>query len=142
MIKQLSVFLENTTGALGQITKLLYENNINLRAINIAETTDYGLLRIVADNTKKSFDILNDNGFVVTESTVVAVAVPDIAGGLNALLDTLTENKVNIEYMYSIFGKTDGLAYMIFKVEDAEKAEASFVENGFTTADGKALGIN
>lgn len=142
MITQISVFLENRSGQLAQITEILSENGINIRAINIAETSDYGVLRFVSDNSAKSLEILNQNGFVATSAKVVAVAVPDRSGGLNELLNTVKDKSVDINYMYSIFGKTDGLAYMIFKVDNPEMLTDAFESAGFGTADGKSLGIN
>lgn len=140
MLKQISVFLENRSGQLASITDILSSNGINIRAINIAETSDYGVLRFVSDNSEKSIEVLKENGFVATKADVVAVAVPDRAGGLNELLKTVKE--IQIEYMYSIFGKTDGLAYMIFKVEDPQALTSAFERAGLITADGSALGIN
>lgn len=142
MLTQISVFLENRSGQLAQITQILSENGINIRAINIAETSDYGVLRFVSDNSAKSIEVLNENGFIATTAKVVAIAVPDRAGGLNELLEAIKESDTDINYMYSIFGKTDGLAYMIFKVEKPELLEEIFSSAGFTAADGKALGIN
>lgn len=142
MLTQISVFLENRSGQLLQITDILSKNNINIRAINIAETSDYGVLRFVSDNSAASIEALKQEGFVATTAKVVAVAVPDRSGGLNELLETIKEKEIDINYMYSIFGKTDGLAYMIFKVEDPDALTKAFEDAGFTTADGKALGIN
>ena len=142
MLNQISVFLENRSGQLAQITDILSENGIDIRAINIAEVSDYGVLRFVSDNSAKSLEVLKENGFVVTSAKVVAVAVPDKTGGLNELLKTVKDKNIDINYMYSIFGKTDGLAYMIFKVENPEELVAAFGECGLTIADGKALGIN
>lgn len=141
MINQISVFLENRPGQLLKVTDILTENSINIRAINIAETSDYGILRLVCDQSEKALKLLTENGFMATLSQVVAVAVPDEVGGLHKLLEAVTKENVDIEYMYSIFGKTDGLAYMIFKVNEPEQLKNALDKNGFETADKTKLSI-
>jgi len=120
-INQISVFLENKPGQILEITRLLFENDINLIAVNIAETADYGILRVITDNPDKSLAILRDNNFITASSPVVAIAVENKVGGLYKLLETFNNENINVEYMYSIVGKYNGLAYMIFKVDDPEK---------------------
>ena len=140
-ITQISIFLENRAGQLSEITKILSENSIDLKALNIAETADYGILRIISDDSDKAAKLLRDNGFIVTETPVAAAAVPNKAGGLNDLLNIISKEGIDIEYMYSVFGQKDGLAYMIFKVKDVE-AFISVLEKYFiTVADNSDLGI-
>ncbi|MDD6703377.1 MAG: amino acid-binding protein [Clostridiaceae bacterium] len=140
-ITQISIFLENRAGQLSEITKILSENSIDLKALNIAETADYGILRIISDDSDKAAKLLRDNGFIVTETPVAAAAVPNKAGGLNELLNIISKEEIDIEYMYSVFGQKDGLAYMIFKVKDVE-AFISVLEKYFiTVADNSDLGI-
>lgn len=141
-IKQISLFLENRSGQLKEITKLLSDNNIDLKAINIAETADYGILRLISDNADTATSLLIENGFITTLTPVVAIAVPNVAGGLNQLLDKIADSNINIEYMYSVFGQKDGLAYMIFKVSDPDKLIEDMEKNGIKTADYEDLGIN
>ena len=131
-ITQISVFLENRAGQLSEITKILSDNNIDLKALNIAETADYGILRIISDDCNEAAKLLRNNGFIVTETPVVAAAVPNKAGGLNELL---------IEYMYSVFGQKDGLAYMIFKVKDVDIFTSVLKRYFVVVASGKDLGI-
>ena len=131
-ITQISIFLENRAGQLSEITKILSENSIDLKALNIAETADYGILRIISDDSDKAAKLLRDNGFIVTETPVAAAAVPNKAGGLNDLLNIISNEEIDIEYMYSVFGQKDGLAYMIFKVKDVE-AFISVLEKYFIT---------
>ena len=140
-ITQISIFLENRAGQLSEITKILSENSIDLKALNIAETADYGILRIISDDSDKAAKLLRDNGFIVTETPVAAAAVPNKAGGLNDILNIISKEEIDIEYMYSVFGQKDGLAYMIFKVKDVE-AFISVLEKYFiTVADNCDLGI-
>lgn len=140
-ITQISIFLENRAGQLSEITKILSENSIDLKALNIAETADYGILRIISDDSDKAAKLLRENGFIVTETPVAAAAVPNKAGGLNDLLNIISNEEIDIEYMYSVFGQKDGLAYMIFKVKDVE-AFISVLEKYFiTVADNSDLGI-
>ena len=140
-ITQISVFLENRAGQLSEITKILSDNNIDLKALNIAETADYGILRIISDDCNEAAKLLRNNGFIVTQTPVVAAAVPNKAGGLNELLNIISNEDIDIEYMYSVFGQKDGLAYMIFKVKDVE-AFISVLEKYFiTVADNSDLGI-
>lgn len=140
-ITQISIFLENRAGQLSEITKILSENNIDLKALNIAETADYGILRIISDDSDKAAKLLRDNGFIVTETPVAAAAVPNKAGGLNELLNIISKEEIDIEYMYSVFGQKDGLAYMIFKVKDVDAFTAVLKKYFVTVADNSDLGI-
>ena len=140
-ITQISIFLENRAGQLSEITKILSENSIDLKDLNIAETADYGILRIISDDSDKAAKLLRDNGFIVTETPVAAAAVPNKAGGLNELLNIISKEEIDIEYMYSVFGQKDGLAYMIFKVKDVEAFVSVLKKYFVTVADNSDLGI-
>ena len=140
-ITQISIFLENRAGQLSEITKILSENSIDLKALNIAETADYGILRIISDDSDKAAKLLRDNGFIVTETPVAAAAVPNKAGGLNELLNIISKEEIDIEYMYSVFGQKDGLAYMIFKVKDVDAFVSVLKKYFVTVADNSDLGI-
>ena len=120
-VTQISVFLENRAGQLSNITKVLSENNIDLRAINIAETQDYGVLRIIPADAQKASAVLLENGFIMAMTPVIAVAVPDRPGGLNSLLDALASENIGIEYMYSVFSSKNGESIMVLQVGEAEK---------------------
>lgn len=141
-ITQLSVFMENRAGQLAEITTILAENSIDMRAINIAETADYGVLRLIADEPRRAAAILSEQGFVVSATPVVAMAVPDRPGGLNDVLRVLAEESIDIEYMYSVFGHRNGMAYMIFRVDDTERLCSVLESRGFDVADGDELGIS
>ena len=130
-VTQISVFLENRAGQLSNITKVLSENNIDLRAINIAETQDYGVLRIIPADAQKASAVLLENGFIMAMTPVIAVAVPDRPGGLNSLLEALAEKEIGIEYMYSVFSSNSGESIMVLQVGEAEKVSALLSEKGF-----------
>lgn len=129
MIKQISVFLENRKGQLAGITRVLADKNINLMAMNIAETSDYGLLRIIVKETQEAVDALNQAGYLTNVTDVVGVHVPDRPGGLHSILEKLTRADMDIQYMYSVFSLREGQAYLIFKTSDCEKAEKIVKEN-------------
>ena len=141
-IQQISVFLENRAGQLAEITGILSDNHIDLRALNIAETADYGVLRLITSDAQKASAVLLEHGFILTMTPVTAVAVPDRPGGLSELLRTLSAAQIDIEYMYSVFGQKEGLAYMIFRVADTEKLDAVLAESGLGAVTGEALGVH
>ena len=101
-IHQISVFLENRAGQLAEITGILSEHQVDLRALNIAETSDYGVLRLIVSDAQKASSVLLEHGFILTMTPVTAVAVPDRPGGLSELLRVLSEAQIDIEYMYSV----------------------------------------
>ena len=117
-INQISVFLENRTGQLAEVTKLLSDHQINLRAISIAESADYGILRIIVDDAAKASHILLEAGNLIKMNPIVVVAVDDQPAGLSELLSLLSEGKIDIEYMYALFTHQAGKAYMVFRTED------------------------
>ena len=120
-ILQISVFLENRTGQLAEITRLLADAHVDIRAISIAETADYGLARLIVDDSYKASSILLQHGDILSMTPVWAVEVPDRAGGLADLLTVLAENHVDVEYMYSLFTQKDGHAYMVMRISDEPK---------------------
>ncbi|MGN0444697.1 MAG: ACT domain-containing protein [Acutalibacteraceae bacterium] len=133
MVQQLSVFLENRAGELSEITNILYENDIDIRALFIAETTDYGVLRLIVTDTEKAKKALSQKEIITSQVAVTAVSVPDQPGGLGKLLKLLAEKNIDISYMYSVFGQADGQAHMIFRVHDTDKLEETLRENGIKT---------
>lgn len=141
-IHQISVFLENRAGQLAEITKILSERHIDLRALNIAETTDYGVLRLIVDQPEAAASILLSEGVILSMTPVVAVGVPDQPGGLAEVLRLISEAGVDVEYMYSVFGQVNGKAYMIFRVTDTDKLIAILNANGIAPAAGDELGIH
>ncbi len=141
-IPQISVFLENKAGQLADITNVLSENQVNLRAINIAETADYGVLRLIVDDASKASSILLEQGFILTMTPVIGVAVPDTPGGLSKVLTMISQAGIDVEYMYSVFGQKDGQACMIFRVADTDGLAAVLEENGIGAVTGEDLGLH
>ena len=130
-IKQISVFLENKPGKLQQMTGTLAAANVDMRALSLAETKDFGIARLVVDDVFNAMDVLKEADFVASLTSVLAVAVPDEPGGLDKLLRIFSEAEVNIEYMYAfIGGKDTNHAYMIFRVADTKAAEAKLAGRG------------
>ena len=141
-IPQISVFLENKAGQLADITGILSDNQVNMRAINIAETADYGVLRLIVDDATKASSILLEQGFILTMTPVVGVAVPDTPGGLSKVLSVISTAGIDVEYMYSVFGQRDGKACMIFRVADTDGLTEVLDKNGIGTIAGEELGIH
>jgi len=139
-VKQISIFLENRPGQLLDITTSLEQKDVNIRAITVAETADYGIIRLIVEEADKAMEILKESGFLAMLSDVVAVAVPDKPGGLAEILGIMSGAGINIEYMYSVFGKVRGEAVMIFKVNDTQGFKKLLAENGIREADSTELG--
>ena len=141
-IHQISVFLENRAGQLSEITSILSEHHIDLRAISIAETADYGVLRLIADKPQEASNVLLEHGFILSMTPVVAVAVPDQPGGLARVLSVLSRAQIDIEYMYSVFGQVQGQADMIFRVKAEDLLRGVLAAEGIAAVGGDELGIH
>ena len=131
-IKQISVFLENVSGRLAEVTRVLSDGGVNLRAITIADTADFGILRIVSDNPDETLVLLENAGFTARVTEVLAVEIEDKPGGLSNVMDIFYKNQVNIEYLYASLEKNQDNAVVIFKVEDIEHGQKIISENGLT----------
>ena len=130
-VKQISVFLENRPGCLHEMTKALADANIDLRGLSLAETSDFGIVRLIVDDVIGTANTLKDAGFVASLTDVLAVEVPNVPGGLNRVLEILDGAGVNVEYMYAILGnKKSDTAYMIFRVNDNAKASSALTGSG------------
>ena len=141
MVYQISVFLENRAGQFAEITGILAANGVDLRAISIAETEDYGILRMIVDDAQKATAILMQHGYLMTMTPVQVVAVPDQPGGIAPVLAALAEGQIDVEYMYSLFTHIEGKAYIVFRVADAEQFVALLGSHGITPCTGEELGI-
>lgn len=122
MVKQISVFIENKSGRLADATRAVGEAGVNIRALAVADTSDFGVLRFIADDTAKAVEALKNAGFTATATEVFAAEVPDRPGGLAEMLDLFSNNGINVEYIYAFFKKTHENAVIILKVEDRQKA--------------------
>ena len=135
-IKQISVFLENKPGALYGMTGVLARNNVDMRALSLAETKDFGIVRIIVDNVYNATTVLKDAGFVHSVTPVLGVSIPDEPGGLNRVVAVLTDAQINVEYMYAFLGGKDvNHAYMIFRVQDLKAATAALAAKGVKCID-------
>ena len=140
-VHQISIFLENRAGQLAQVTRVLADNAIDMRAISIAETKDYGVLRLIVDDTDKATQALLAQGCILSKTPVTVVCVPDACGGLAPVLATLAEGQLDVEYMYSLFTHKEGKAYMVFRISDEEKFAALLAAHGIHTAGKEELGL-
>ena len=134
-IKQISVFLENTTGRLCEVTQTLAKAGINLRAISIADTADFGILRLIADKTDAAINVLTAAGFTTRQTNVAAVEIDDKPGSLAALMDLFRKSEINIEYLYASLEGSDDKAVVIFKLENHEKGFEILEKNGLIMAE-------
>ena len=121
-IKQISVFMENRPGRLAEITKVLYDNDIDMRAINIADTTDFGILRMIVDDPEKAERVLRENNMTASVTDVLAVSIDDTVGAFSKVIALLKEENISIEYIYSFIGEKSAKAVIVIKTNDSEHA--------------------
>jgi hypothetical protein len=138
-VKQISVFLENKAGRLSEVTAVLAEAAINIRALSVADTSDFGVLRLIVNDNQKALEALKNNGFSVGTTDVVAVEVPDKPGGLHLILDLLHMAQINVEYMYAFVHQSGNNAVMIFRFDHIDEAVKLLEENGLTVIDGSKV---
>jgi hypothetical protein len=138
-VEQIAVFLENKSGRLAEITAVLADNGINIRALSVADTADFGILRLIVDKVELAKKVLKDNGFTVGKTNVLAVEVPDRTGGLAMVLKSIEQAGINVEYMYAFVNKSGENAVLIFRFEDMDKAIASLQAAGFTMLTGEQI---
>ena len=130
LIKQISIFVENKPGRLSSVTKILKENGIDIKALSIADTKDFGILRLIVNDTDKAVSALKDADCTVTQTDVIAIGVEDKPGGLYGIMNLLYQNGIGVEYMYAFVSKpTENIAYVILRVEDNEKTISVLNEN-------------
>lgn len=138
-VEQISIFLENKPGALESVTRLLKDANINIRTLSLADTSDFGILRLIVNDVPATIKILNDNGLRVSKTTVVAVEVPDRPGGLHSILEVLAKNGINVEYLYAFVEKSGENAVIIFRFDAPDSAIDVLLKNGFAVLPGEKL---
>ena len=130
-IKQLTVFIQNQKGTVVSVTDILAKNDINLRALSIAETQDFGILRLIVNDEKAAETVLAENGYLIKVIEVVGVKIGDEPGKLTAALDVLDKAGINVEYLYAFMARTEKHAYVVLRVEDNEVAEKALADAGF-----------
>lgn len=130
IIKQLSVFLENKTGRLVAAADVLAKNGVNIRALSLADTTDFGILRLIVDHPEKGRDVLTESGVIVRVTDVLAIAMDDVPGGTLGALHLLADQGISVEYMYACVGQKNGRAIMVMQVNDLQKAETVLAKQG------------
>ena len=130
-IKQITVFVQNKKGTLVSLTETLSKNNVNLRALSIAETQDFGILRLIVNDEKTAERVLSENGYVMKVIDVVGVKIADDPGKLTEALDVLDKADINVEYMYAFMARTERHAYVVLRVEDNAIAEEALTSAGF-----------
>ena len=130
-IKQLTVFIQNKKGTVVSVTDILSKNGINLRALSIAETQDFGILRLIVNDERAAEKVLEENGYLIKVIDVVGVKIGDEPGKLTAALDVLDKSNINVEYLYAFMARTEKHAYVVLRVEDNAVAEKALTDAGF-----------
>jgi hypothetical protein len=138
-VEQISVFLENKTGRLSEVTGILAEANVNIRALALADTSDFGVLRLIVDDNRRAISVLKENGFTVGSTQVVAALVKDTPGGLHHILETLQASDINVEYMYAYVRHTREDAVMIFRFDNVTAAIDVMQKNNISVINGSQL---
>lgn len=130
-LKQLTIFVQNKQGALVDITETLAKHEVNIRALSIADTQDFGILRLIVNNNEVALQTLSEEGYLLRTTDVVGVKIGDAPGKLSKALKVLDENEINVEYLYAFMARTEKHAYVVLRVADNQKAEAALEKEGF-----------
>ncbi len=138
-VEQISIFLENKPGSLEHVTKILKDSDINIRTLSLADTSDFGILRLIVNDVDKTKKILKENGFTVSRTAVVAVEVPDRPGGLHSIMEVVAKQNINVDYLYAFVEKSGQNAVIIFRFSDPDGAIDILQKNNFTVISGEKL---
>jgi len=138
-VEQISIFLENKSGRLADVARVLSGAGINIRALSLADTTDFGILRLIVNDTEKAKQVLKENGFTVGKTEVIAVEVSDRPGGLADILAIMKNNGINVEYMYAFVQRSGGNAIIIFRFDELEKAIETLQKGGIRILKGEEV---
>ncbi len=138
-VEQIAIFLENKSGRLSEITGVLANSNINIRSLSLADTADFGILRLIVDKVEEAEKVLKEGGFTVGRTQVIAVEVPDKVGGLASVLKVIETAEINVEYMYAFVNKSGENAVMIFRFEEIEEAIRILQDKGITILSGAQI---
>jgi hypothetical protein len=138
-VEQLSVFIENRPGGLEEVTRILKDGGINIRTLSLADTSDFGILRLIVNDVDRANQLLKDNGFRVSRTQVVAVEVPDRPGGLHSILEVLARENINVEYLYAFVERRGENAVIIFRFDNLDAAIDTLNRHQFTILKGEKL---
>jgi hypothetical protein len=138
-VEQISIFIENKSGRLAEVTSVLGEAGVNIRALSLADTSDFGILRLIVNDREKAKAVLKEKGFTVSKTEVVAIEVPDRPGGLSDILRTLDSQGINVEYMYAFVERCGENAVIIFRFDETEKAIQTLTGAGYNVLEGERL---
>lgn len=138
-VEQISIFIENKSGRLAEVTRVLGEAGVNIRALSLADTSDFGILRLIVNKTDEAKAVLKSKGFTVNKTDVVAVEVPDRPLGLNSILEILDQGKVNVEYMYAFVERCGENAVIIFRFDNTDDAIQVLTQGGITILKGERI---
>jgi hypothetical protein len=138
-VEQISIFLENKSGRLAEVTSVLSEAGINVRALYLADTADFGILRLIVSDTAKAHQVLKENGFTVEKTKVVAIEVQDSPGGLAKILNVIKAEGINVEYMYAFVEKSGENAIVIFRFDELDKSVDILRQAGIRILGGEEL---
>lgn len=138
-VEQISIFIENKFGRLAEVTRILGDAGVNIRTLSLADTSDFGILRLIVNDTEKARTVLKERGFTVSKTEVVAVEIPDRPGGLADILQVLDADGINVEYMYAFVERCGENAVMIFRFDETQKAIATLTSKSFNVLPGDRL---
>lgn len=138
-VEQISIFIENKSGRLAEVSGILGEAGVNIRALSLADTSDFGILRLIVDNSEMALQVLRDRHFTVNKTEVIGVEVPDQPGGLSLILKILDQNQINVEYMYAFVERSGSNAVIIFRFDDVDQAISVLLENNVKILAGKKI---
>lgn len=138
-VEQISVFLENKSGRLADVARSLGDAGVNIRALSIADSSDFGILRIIVNDNDKAFEVLKKKGFTISKTEVVAVEVSDKPGGLAQVLDLLARESINVEYMYAFVERSSDNAVIVFRFDEMDSAIKVLSLNGVVILDGSTV---
>ncbi|TGU72455.1 ACT domain-containing protein [Geomonas terrae] len=138
-VEQISIFIENKFGRLAEVTRILGDAGVNIRTLSLADTSDFGILRLIVNDTEKARTVLKERGFTVSKTEVVAVEIPDRPGGLADILQVLDADGINVEYMYAFVERCGENAVMIFRFDETQKAITTLTSKNFNVLPGNRL---
>ena len=138
-VEQISIFIENKSGRLAEVSGTLGKAGVNIRALSLADTSDFGILRLIVNDPDKAFQVLREQNFTVSKTVVIGVEVPDTPGGLSSILQILDKNNVNVEYMYAFVERSGDNAVIIFRFDNIDEAIKVLNDNGIKILEGSKI---